>query len=57
MNWDEWMPFTAYAYNTSELSATVYIPFELVFGHTSSLSSALRSEPSPQYTYDDYVSG
>ena len=46
-NWDEWVPFAAYAYNTSEHSATGYTPFELVFGHPSSLPSALRSEPSP----------
>jgi hypothetical protein len=56
MNWDEWVLFAAYVYNTSEHSATGYTPFELVFGHPSSLSSALRSEPSPQYNYDDYVS-
>jgi hypothetical protein len=31
-------------------------PFELVFGHPSSLPSALKSEPSPQYNCDDYVS-
>jgi hypothetical protein len=55
-NWDEWVPFAAYVYNISEHSATGHIPFELVFGHTSSLPSALRSEPSPQYKYDDYVS-
>jgi len=55
-NWDEWAPFAAYAYNTSEHSATGYTPFELVFGHPSSLPSALRSEPSPRYNYDDYVS-
>jgi hypothetical protein len=55
-NWDEWVPFATYAYNTSEHSATGYTPFELVFGHPSSLLSALRSEPSPQYNYDDYVS-
>ena len=55
-NWDEWVPFAAYTYNTSEHSATGYTPFELVFGHPSSLPSALRSKPSPQYNYDDYVS-
>jgi hypothetical protein len=26
-----------------------------VFGHTTSLPYALRSKPSPQYNYDDYV--
>lgn len=56
MNWDKWVPFAAYTYNTPELSATVYTPFELMFGHPSSLLSALRSEPSRLYNYDDYVS-
>ena len=54
-NWDEWVPFAAYAYN-SEHSATGYTPFELVYGRPTSLATAVRREPSPQYNYDDYVS-
>ena len=50
------MLFAAYAYNTSEHSAIGYTPFELLFGHPSSLPYALRNEPSPRYNYDDYVS-
>ena len=56
MDWDEWVKFVTFAYNTSEHSATGYTPFELVFGHSPSLPSALKSDPSPQYNYDDYVS-
>jgi len=55
-NWDEWVPFAAYVYNTSEHSDAGYTPFELVFGHPSSLPSALRNVHSPQYNYDNYVS-
>ena len=55
-NWDEWVPFATYVYNTTEHSATGYTPFELLFGHPSSLPSSLKSPPSPQYNYDDYVS-
>lgn len=54
-NWDEWVPFAMFAYNTTEHTATGYTPFELVFGHTSTLPSALKDQPSPQYSYDDYV--
>ena len=50
------MPFATYVYNTTEHSATGYTPFELLFGHPSSLPSSLKSPPSPQYNYDDYVS-
>ena len=32
-DWDEWVPFATYTYNTSEHTATGYTPFELVFGH------------------------
>jgi hypothetical protein len=55
-DWDEWVPFAAYTYNTSEHSSTGYTPLELVFGHPSSLPSALKSEPSPECNYDDYLS-
>jgi hypothetical protein len=55
-NWDEWVSFATYMCNTSEHSATGYTPFELVFGHRSSLPSALKSEPCPQYNLEDYVS-
>lgn len=29
---------------------------ELIFGHPSSLRSALKEDPKPQYNHDDYVS-
>jgi hypothetical protein len=54
-DWDEWIPFATYAYNTSEHTATGYTPFELMFGHPFILPSALRTEPSPRYNYEDYV--
>ena len=55
-DWEEWVPFTTFAYNTSKHSATGYTPFELVFGHPSSLPSALKGDPSPQYNYGNYMS-
>jgi hypothetical protein len=54
-NWDSWVPFAMYAYNTTQHSATGYTPFELLFGHPSTLPSALQKPPDPQYNYDDYV--
>jgi hypothetical protein len=45
-----------FTYNTTEHSATGYTPFELVFGHKSTLPSALKDTPGPQYIYDDYAS-
>ena len=54
-NWDSWVPFATYVYNTTQHSATGYTPFELLFGHPSTLPSALQKPPDPQYNYDDYV--
>jgi hypothetical protein len=44
-----------YVYNTTEHSATGYTPFELIFGHQSTLPSALKDYPGPQYNHYDYV--
>jgi hypothetical protein len=51
-NWETWIPFATYVYN----SATNYTPFELMFGRLSTLPSALKKPPSPQYNHEDYVS-
>jgi len=55
-NWDEWVPFATYVYNTTVHSATGFTPFEMMFGRPSVLPSALKKPPEPQYNYDDYVS-
>jgi len=55
-NWDQWVPFATYVYNTTEHTATKFTPYELLFGHPSVLPSALKGSPELQYNYDDYVS-
>jgi hypothetical protein len=54
-NWDEWIPYAMYVYNTTSHTATGYTPFELVYGFRSILPSTLHETPSTQYSYDDYV--
>jgi hypothetical protein len=54
-NCDQWIAFTAYAYNKTEQFTTGFTPFELLFGHPSALPSAVKGPPEPQYNYDDYV--
>jgi transposase InsO family protein len=55
-DWDLWIPFATYVYNTTRHSATSYTPFELLFGRPSTLPFALKRPPEPSYNYDDYVS-
>jgi len=52
-NWDQWVPFATYVYNTTEHTATRFTPYELLFGSPSVLPSALKGPPEPQYNYDD----
>jgi hypothetical protein len=54
-NWDEWISYAMYVYNTTVHSATGYTPFELVYGFQSTLPSTLQEARNPQYSYDDYV--
>ena len=55
-DWDSWVPFATYVYNTIHHSATSLTPFELLFGRPSTLPSALKKPPEPKHNYDDYAS-
>lgn len=52
-NWDEYVPFAMFAYNSSIHSLTGYQPYELLFGRKLELTSLIKS-PEPQYNYTDY---
>jgi hypothetical protein len=54
-NWDEWIPYAVYVYNTTVHTTTGYTPFELVYGFKSEVPSALREIPNVQYNYDDFL--
>lgn len=55
VNWDTWMPFAMFCYNTTPHSSSGYMPFELVFGGKPRLPSSLKEDPSPIYNYDNYL--
>jgi len=54
-DWDEWLPYAIFTYNTTPHTATGYTLFELVYGHQATLPSALYNSPKLSYTYDDYA--
>lgn len=54
-DWDKWIDFAMFAYNTSIHTSTQFMPFELVFGVKPNIPSSLTAAPEFKYTYDDYV--
>ncbi|KAM0735103.1 Retrovirus-related Pol polyprotein from transposon 17.6 [Formica fusca] len=54
-DWDEWIPFAMFTYNTTPHTATGYTPFELVYGHQADLPTSLTRPPKPTYNYNDYA--
>lgn len=54
-DWDKWIPFAMFSYNTSVHSTTKLTPFELLFGIKANLPNSLTTYPEFQYYYEDYV--
>lgn len=53
--WDKWLPFACFTYNTTPHSTTRYTPYELLFGRIASLPGKLQRQPPPLYNFDDLV--
>lgn len=55
-NWDEWVKYAVFAYNTTPHSATGFTPFELMFGRIANLPGYLQKPPEcVNYNLDIYV--
>ena len=54
-NWDEWILYAVYVYNTTVHTTTAYTPFELVYGFKSEVPLALRETPNVKYNYENYL--
>lgn len=55
-DWDNWLEFSMFSYNTSVHTSTKFSPYELLFGHQATLPSSLTKPTEFKYTYDDYLS-
>lgn len=56
-NWDKWLPYAKFTYNTTPHTATGLTPHELVYGDRAEIPTVLAREPRITGTYDDYVQG
>jgi hypothetical protein len=55
-NWDKWIPYAIFVFNTTPHTSTGYTPHELMFGRKPNIPGILQKEtPSVQYTYDNYI--
>jgi hypothetical protein len=54
-NWDEWLPFACFTYNTMPHSVTKYTPYEVLFRRTANIPGKLHRQPQPLYNFDDIV--
>ena len=55
-NWEAWLPFFVYSYNTYQHEATGYSPFELVFSKKPRFPTEIvKSKIDPVYDIESYV--
>lgn len=55
LNWDEWLSYASFTYNSTPHSMTQCMPFELVFGNKPNIPTSIQKEPEPYYNYEDYA--
>lgn len=54
-DWDVWIPYFVFSYNTTPHADTNFTPFELIFGKLTSLNVENQIS-TPIYNFDSYVS-
>jgi hypothetical protein len=56
-DWDDWLPFACFTYNTTPHTVTKYTPYEVLFGRIANIPGKLQKVPQPLYNFDDIVLG
>jgi len=54
-NWDEWISYACFMYNTTPHTVTKFSPYEVLFGRKCNLPGSLQQTPQPLYNYEDIV--
>lgn len=53
-NWDHWLCYATFSYNSTPHESTSFMPFELLYGFKPTLPSSLQREPQPIYNFNNY---
>jgi hypothetical protein len=54
-DWDKWLPFACFVYNTTPHTMTMYTPYEILSGGKANIPGQLQQKTTPVYNYDDLV--
>jgi hypothetical protein len=54
-NWNKFLQFACFVYNTTPHTMTRYTPYEIPFGRKANIPGHLQQTPVPMYNYDDLV--
>lgn len=54
-DWDSWIPYALFTYNSIPHSATNFSPYELLYGRKLQMPSSFSKPPELCYNYDYYV--
>ncbi|KAL4082949.1 hypothetical protein QTP88_029447 [Uroleucon formosanum] len=54
-DWDEYVAFAIFVYNTTVHTTTNHQPYELVYGFPATVPHTLSRTPQARYNYDDYA--
>lgn len=55
LEWDEYVPYAMFTYNSTIHSTTKFQPYELVYGYPVEVPHTLTRMPQPCYNYEDYT--
>jgi len=54
-DWDKWLPFACFVYNTTPHTMTKYTPYEILFGRKANIPGYVQYKSVPSYNYDDLI--
>lgn len=54
-NWDNYIPYAMFVFNSSEHRITGKQPYQLLYGRKLEVPGTLMKSEEPCYNYDDYV--